>query len=63
LPVVEDHFPESTVFTRFITPNRPDEMPGTWQHYYRKWRQTTREQIDPALLNLLPRLARFVPPA
>lgn len=66
LPVVEEiagRFPERTVFTRFITPNRPDDMPGSWQQYYSRWRATTREQIDPGLLNLLPRLARLVPPA
>jgi nicotinamidase-related amidase len=66
LPIVEEiagRFPERTVFTRFITPNRPEDMPGTWQKYYSTWRATTREQIDPTLLNLMPRLARFVPPA
>jgi len=66
LPVVEEiagRFPERTVFTRFITPNRPEEMPGSWQEYYSRWRETTREQIDPELLNVLPRLARLTPPA
>lgn len=66
LPVVLEiaaRFPERTVFTRFVTPVRPDDMPGTWQKYYERWRQTTREQIDPGLLKLVPALARFVPPA
>jgi nicotinamidase-related amidase len=65
-PVVEEivgRFPERTVFTRFITPERPEDMPGTWQGYYRRWRQTTREHIDPALLDILPALKRYVPPA
>ena len=38
-------------------------MPGTWQQYYEKWRETTRERIDLKLLELVPGLARFVPPA
>jgi nicotinamidase-related amidase len=66
LPVVAglvQRFPERTVFTRFITPERPEEMPGMWRHYYEKWRETTREVMDPSLLELVPPLARFTPPA
>jgi nicotinamidase-related amidase len=56
-------FPERTVFTRFITPERPEAMPGTWQSYYRRWRQATREVMDPGWLELLDPLRRLVPPA
>jgi nicotinamidase-related amidase len=66
LPVVAElagRHPARTVFTRFITPERPEDMPGMWQPYYRRWRGTTREKIDPALLELMPPLARLVPPA
>jgi len=66
LPVVAEmagRFPERTVFTRFITPRRPENMPGMWQRYYERWRHTTQEHIDPRLLELLPPLARLVPPA
>jgi nicotinamidase-related amidase len=66
LPVVEEiagRFPERTIFTRFITPTRPEEMPGTWRQYYRRWQNTTRENIDLRLLNLMPSLARLAPPA
>jgi nicotinamidase-related amidase len=66
LPVVAEiagRFPERTVFTRFITPRRPENMPGMWQRYYQRWRNTTQEQIDPQLLELLPPLARLAPPA
>ena len=55
--------PERTVFTRFITPQRPSDLPGTWVDYYKKWRETTRERLDPRLLNLMPELERFAPPA
>lgn len=66
LPVVEEfagRFAARTVFTRFITPLRPEDMPGTWQRYYGRWRETTRERIAPSLLELLPALQRFTPPA
>jgi len=66
LPVVADiagRFPERTVFTRFITPERPAAMPGMWRHYYERWRETTRERIDPGLLDLMPPLKRLAPPA
>ena len=66
LPVVAaiaQRFPERTVFTRFITPMRPNDMPGMWRISYQKWRETTRERLDPGLLELLPLLAKLVPPA
>jgi nicotinamidase-related amidase len=66
LPVVAElagRYPERTVFTRFITPNRPDDMPGMWQCYYTRWKEATREHLDPALLELLPPLAKLCPPA
>lgn len=66
LPKVEmlaGRFPERTIFTRFITPRRPEDMPGAWRAYYERWRQTTREAMDPALLDLMPQLARWAPPA
>jgi nicotinamidase-related amidase len=66
LPVVTElaaRFPERTVFTRFITPERPESMPGMWQLYYRHWREATREVLDPSWLELLDPLRRLVPPA
>lgn len=55
--------PAQTVFTRFITPHRAADMPGSWARYYEKWHGATRERLDPRLLELMPALARFVPPA
>ena len=66
LPVVAElanRYPERTMFTRFITPSRPDDMPGMWQRYYTRWKEATREHLDPALLELLPPLAKLCPPA
>jgi nicotinamidase-related amidase len=65
LPVitaVAERFPERTVFTRFITPETPAQMPGMWQHYYNRWNKATRSEIDPALLELMPSLRRLTPP-
>jgi nicotinamidase-related amidase len=35
--------PGRTVFTRFIRPERPDQMPGMWRRYHTRWRVATRE--------------------
>lgn len=60
---IAERFPERTVFTRFITPRRPEDMPGTWRAYYERWRETTREHLDPRFLELMPPLASLTPPA
>src|SRR3984893_16102977 len=62
-PVVASKSPERTIFTRFIPPRRPEDMPGMWCRYYEKWRQATREHIDPRLLELLPLFPDLAPPA
>lgn len=55
--------PAQTIFTRFVPPHSAAQMPGAWRRFFEKWRDVTREFIDPALLELLPPLASFVPPA
>lgn len=60
--VCESHA-DRTLFTRFVPPRSPEEMPGVWQRYYEKWRSVTRELLDPSLLSLLSPLEKFVPPA
>ena len=55
--------PARTIFTRFMPPRTPDDMPGVWRRYFEKWRTVTREFIDPTLLELVPPLTSFVPPA
>ncbi|ESZ60890.1 cysteine hydrolase [Mesorhizobium sp. L103C131B0] len=52
-----------TLFTRFIPADRPGEAPGMWANYYRRWAEVTLSNIDPHLIDLMPQLARFVPPA
>jgi nicotinamidase-related amidase len=55
--------PERTIFARFITPARPEEMSGMWRDYYQKWEMMTRGRLDPVLLDLVPSLKELVPPA
>jgi len=66
LPVIEEiagrHAAE-TIFTRFIPPRTPDEAQGSWRAYFERWRNFTRERLDPELLKLLDPLGRLAPPA
>jgi nicotinamidase-related amidase len=55
--------PAQTIFTRFIPPHRASDLPGAWARYYEKWREVTRERLDLRLLDLMPELQSFVPPA
>ncbi|WP_353038254.1 isochorismatase family protein [Mesorhizobium sp. M1216] len=55
--------PARTIFTRFIPPQSPDDAVGAWRRYYHKWGTMTRDRLDPQLIDLVPELARFVPPA
>ncbi|EPE96511.1 isochorismatase hydrolase [Rhizobium grahamii CCGE 502] len=60
---VADRHPEATIFTRFVPPREPEEMPGMWSTYYEKWWMMTRKNLDPALIDLVPSLRGRVPPA
>lgn len=60
--LVEAH-PDRTLFTRFIPAQRPGEGRGTWARYYERWASMTRDRLAPGLIDLVPELARFVPPA
>jgi nicotinamidase-related amidase len=66
LPAVEAivaRHPERTIFTRFIPPQNPESATGAWRGYYEHWRSMTRERLAPDLIDLVPSLARFAPPA
>lgn len=66
LPPVEEitkRHPDRTVFTRFIPPRRAADMPGSWQRYYERWQEMTLEQIERELLEIVPALRRYSPPA
>jgi nicotinamidase-related amidase len=66
LPSIERlaaHAPERTVFTRFIPPVSASDAGGMWREYYRKWDNVTRDRLNPALLEIVPQLRKFTPPA
>jgi nicotinamidase-related amidase len=66
LPAIEEltaKHAERTLFTRFVPVARPEDGRGMWANYYRRWADVTLSQIDPGLVDLMPSLARFVPPA
>jgi len=60
---ISERHAERTIFTRFIPPHRAEDMPGLWKDFYRSWPQITGEHLDPVYLELVPQLARLVPPA
>jgi nicotinamidase-related amidase len=60
---IAERHPTRTVFTRFIPPYAPDDMPGTWKRFYRRWPNVTRSRLDPAMLELVAPLGQLVPPA
>ena len=55
--------PERTIFTRFIPAQSSEDAQGAWRRYYRDYENMTLQQIEPGLLELVPELALFVPPA
>jgi nicotinamidase-related amidase len=66
LPVVERIAaarPERTIFTRFIPAQRPGDGEGSWKRYYQRWPEMTLEHLPPGKVDIVPALARFVPPA
>lgn len=66
LPAVEElaaRHPARTVFTRFIPAAHAGEGRGMWARYYRRWADVTLSNLDPKLIDLMPSLSRFVPPA
>jgi nicotinamidase-related amidase len=66
LPTIEaivSRYPERTIFSRFITPQQAEDRPGRWQHYFRRWEKATRRSLRGDELDLVPAMARHVPPA
>ena len=55
--------PEHTVFTRFVTAKNSTEAGGTWRRYYERWSSMTLEKLGREMVDLVPELGRFVPPA
>lgn len=56
-------FPERTIFTRFIPAATAEHATGAWRRYYERWPEMTLDRIEPGLVDLVPVLARYAPPA
>lgn len=55
--------PARTVFTRFVPVRAAGDGHGTWRRYYERWPSMTRAALGAAMIDLVPALARFAPPA
>ena len=55
--------PSRTVFTRFVPAESAAQCTGTWRRYYERWPAMTLERLPAAMVDLVPSLAGFVPPA
>jgi nicotinamidase-related amidase len=55
--------PAETIFTRFVPPRTSAEAGGSWRGYYEKWAMMTRERLGDEMVDILPELRAFVPPA
>lgn len=66
LPAIEaivERDPAHTVFTRFIPPPHPEDAVGAWQAYYQRWPGMTRSRLPTEMLDVVPALRRYIPPA
>ncbi|SFJ03630.1 Nicotinamidase-related amidase [Phyllobacterium sp. CL33Tsu] len=55
--------PTRTVFTRFIPARNAQDVGGTWLRYYQRWNNMTLDNLDAGQVDIVPELARHVPPA
>jgi nicotinamidase-related amidase len=55
--------PRRTVFTRFIPADRAGRGTGTWRRYYERWAHMTLSAVGPRMVELVPELAEYAPPA
>jgi nicotinamidase-related amidase len=55
--------PNQTVFTRFIPAAHASQGRGAWARYWKRWAGVTLDELDRALVELLPELSRMAPNA
>ncbi|MGH6979231.1 MAG: cysteine hydrolase family protein [Brevundimonas sp.] len=66
LPVVVglcERKPERTWFTRFIPAAEIGEGWGSWRGYWERWPEMTIDRLGAEMVDLIPALAAFTPPA
>ena len=60
---ISGQYTSQTVFTRFICPRDLGETCGQWTQFYADAEAMLSNNLHPAMMDLLPELAKFVPPA
>jgi nicotinamidase-related amidase len=55
--------PAQTLFTRFIPAPKKGQGAGMWRHSYERWSMMTIDNLGPKMIEVVPELARFIPPA
>ena len=60
---IVDANPTRTLFTRFLPASKPGQGVGMWRKYYERWRFMTIDELGPEMVDLVPQLAGYVPPA
>ena len=55
--------PERTIFTRFIPAQEPGQGSGMWAKYYTRWSCMTLAELGPDMIDIVPTLVRYIPPA
>ncbi|MNV09335.1 nicotinamidase/pyrazinamidase [compost metagenome] len=66
LPVVCEvvgRFPDKTVFTRFVPPEKSSQASGNWRGYYERWEAMTLAKLPPEMVEIVEPLRRHIPPA
>jgi nicotinamidase-related amidase len=54
---------QRTIFTRFIPAQKAGHGVGMWRRYYERWATMTIDELGPDMIDVVPDLARFIPPA
>lgn len=49
-------------FIRYLPPYRPEDAPGAWRTYHRRWSSVTLEQAGDSVVRLHPALERLAAP-
>ena len=60
---ISGRYTARTVFTRFICPRDLSETSGQWTRFYTDAEGMLSSQLHPSMMDLLPELAKFIPPA
>src|SRR5689334_19013599 len=60
---ISTHYASHTIFTRFICPKSLAETYGQWTRFYADAEGMLSNNLHPSMMDLLPELSKFIPPA